>query len=124
MNWREFVKNVQKNEGISYKLALQKSSPLWKALKEKKTKNSNKPKRKKSSTKKVINPHIEINEFPASKKAAGKQKTSRKRIPSTKSVSLTNLGGSIVPPRRLWKTKSKASTQTALAKKTYYIIFC
>ena len=46
MTWREFVRDLQKKEGISYKNALVKASPLWKEQKAKKAKA---PKRKKGS---------------------------------------------------------------------------
>ena len=109
------MRDLQKREGISYKNALVKASPLWKEQKAKKAKA---PKRKKAPKKKVIEGHVEVNEFPPkTTKAKKKKKASRKVIPSTQAVPLTNLGGSIVPQDDRTSHKIKPKGRKRLRKK-------
>ena len=76
--WREFVKEVQAKNKISYKDALKKASPLWAKQKSKKTKISSKKKRKKADPLKVPE---EVVDFP--KQVEKKKKVVRRRVPPT-----------------------------------------
>ena len=111
MNWREFVKGVQKKHGISYKEAMQKASPLWK---EHKTKQPKATKRKAKAKKKLVEAHIEVNEFP---KPDHKNKPSRKLVPVTDVVRHTNIGGSIIPQDDRTTKKVKSKGRKRLRKK-------
>ena len=102
MNWREFVRKVQKDNGISYREAQKKASPLWKAQK---------PKKKGKKT--VVKPHEEINEFPKCKTP----KPTRRVIASTEAVPLTNIGGSLVPQDHPCKKKRKRRGKQRIRKK-------
>ena len=104
MNWRQFVKKIQEDNGISYRDAQKKASPLWKAQK---------PKKSKKSKKTVIKPHKEINEFPKCKSP----KPTRRVIASTEAVPLTNIGGSLVPQDHACKQKKKRRGKQRIRKK-------
>ena len=95
--WHDFVKEVQEKEGCSYKEALQKASPLWKAKKAGKSAENDvaeavKPK-KRRKTKKTKGQPTEQQDFPK----VAKRKQKRVRIAKTTAVPLTNLGGSLIP---------------------------
>ena len=77
--WREFVKEVQAKNKISYKEALKKASPLWAKQKIKKTKITSKKKRKKK-VEPLKEPEVVV-DFP--KQVEKKKKVVRRRVPPT-----------------------------------------
>lgn len=101
--WREFVKEVQAKNKISYKEALQKASPLWAKQKSKKTKITSKKKKKKVEP---LKEPEEVVDFPKHEKkkkkgrdpGLGKRKAAerlskvRKRLSKKHSI-LTKLSG-------------------------------
>ena len=96
--WNEFVKEVQKREGCTYKEALKLASPLWKAKKAgKKAEPEPAPKktRKRKKVQKTKPQPAEQQDFP--KVQTKKKREKRVRIPKTEAVPLTNLGGSLIP---------------------------
>ena len=90
MTWNEFVKKVQKEQGISYKLALKAASPLWAKEKEK---HGVKPRKKKRRKKKVIEVPVEVTDFP--KVQTKKKQGSKQKIAKTQSRVVNDLGGNI-----------------------------
>lgn len=105
MNWREFVKQIQADHGISYKEALQKASPLWKKHKDT---AKNKPKKKARKSKKRVEIPKDVTDFP---KVAKKRKEAlREKIPQTQAVVVSDLGGSMgaeIDRRRNKKLKGR-----------------
>ena len=103
-SWREFVKEVQKKESCTYKEALKKASPLWKAKKEKDNHTTPEKKvRKKRTKRKKVESANEVVDFPKVKAKADKK---RRKVPRTQKVPITNLGGSLIPqdkPKKLTK---------------------
>jgi len=90
MTWNEFVKKVQKEQGLSYKLALKAASPLWAKEKEK---QGVKPRKKKRRAKKKIEVPKDVVDFP---KVNTKQKQgSKHKIAKTQSRVVNDLGGNI-----------------------------
>ena len=90
MKWQEFVKNVQKEQGISYKEALKAASPLWKEHKEK---QGVKPRKKNRRKKKKIEVPQDVVDFP---KVNTKKKNGRKtKVAKTESRVVNDLGGNI-----------------------------
>ena len=90
MKWQEFVKNVQKEQGISYKEALKAASPLWK---EHKKQQGVKPSKKNRRKKKKVEVPQDVVDFP---KVNTKQKQgSKTKIAKTQSRVVNDLGGNI-----------------------------
>ena len=78
--WREFVKEVQIKNKISYKDAMKKASPLWAKKKGKKTKITSKKKRKK--VKDPLDDVEEVIDYPKQGKCK-KKDVVRRRVPPT-----------------------------------------
>jgi len=78
--WREFVKEVQAKNKISYKEALKKASPLWAKQKSKKTKITSKKKKKKADP---LKEPEEVVDFPKLVEKKKKGKVVRRRVPPT-----------------------------------------
>ena len=109
MNWREFVKKVQAEHGISYKEAMKKASPLWKEHKEA---ANDKPKKKarkaKKRAKKRVGVPKEVIDFP--KVAKKRNEEVRQKIPQTQTVVVSDLGGAMgaeIDRRRNKKLKGR-----------------
>ena len=77
--WREFVKEVQAKNKISYKEALKKASPLWAKQKSKKTRITSK--KKKKAVEPLKEPD-EVIDFPKQVEKK-KKKMVRRRVPPT-----------------------------------------
>jgi hypothetical protein len=75
--WREFVKEVQAKNKISYKEALKKASPLWAKQKSKKTKKTSKKKKAEP-----LKEPEEVVDFPKQVEKK-KKKMVRRRVPPT-----------------------------------------
>ena len=90
MTWNEFVKKVQKEQGISYKLALTAASPLWAKEKQK---QGVKPRKKKRRKKKKVEVPKDVVDFP---KVDTTKKNSRKtKVAKTQGRVINDLGGNI-----------------------------
>ena len=90
MKWHEFVKNVQKEQGISYKEALKAASPLWK---EHKKQQGVKPRKKNRRKKQKVEVPQDVVDFP---KVNTKKKNGRKtKVAKTESRVVNDLGGNI-----------------------------
>ena len=73
ISWREFVREVQKKNKISYKEAMTKASALWK-------KKPNSEKKTKSKGPKGIDKVPEISQFPI-KMRFSKKKSNQRKVP-------------------------------------------
>ena len=90
MTWNEFVKQVQKEQGISFKEAQKAASPLWKKEKQK---QGVKPRKQKRRKKKKVEVPDEIVDFP--KVNTKKKDGSKTKIAKTQSRVVNDLGGNI-----------------------------
>ena len=90
MTWNEFVKQVQKEQGISFKEAQKAASPLWKKEKQK---QGVKPRKQKRRKKKKVEVPDEIVDFP--KVNTAKKDGSKTKIAKTQSRVVNDLGGNI-----------------------------
>ena len=117
-SWREFVKEVQKKESCSYKEALKKASPLWKAKKEKDNHTTPEKKVRKKRTKKKVESAKDVEDFPKVKAKADKK---RRKVKRTDKVPLTNLGGSLIP-QDLPKKSSKYDKRNKYKKRKNYSV--
>jgi hypothetical protein len=110
MTWNEFVKKVQKEQGISYKLALKAASPLWAKHKEK---QGVKPRKKKRRKKKVVEMPVEVTDFP--KVQTKKKQGSQQKIAKTQSRVVNDLGGNI--GNELTRRREKLKGRKRIQKK-------
>ena len=110
MTWNEFVKKVQKEQGISYKLALKAASPLWAKEKEK---HGVKPRKKKRRKKKVVEVPVEVTDFP--KVQTKKKQGSKQKIAKTQSRVVNDLGGNI--GNELTRRREKLKGRKRIQKK-------
>ena len=110
MTWNEFVKKVQKEQGISYKLALKAASPLWAKEKEK---HGVKPRKKKRRKKKVVEMPVEVTDFP--KVQTKKKQGSKQKIAKTQSRVVNDLGGNI--GNELTRRREKLKGRKRIQKK-------
>ena len=90
MTWNEFVKQVQKEQGLSFKQAQKAASPLWKKEKEK---QGVKPRKKHRRKKKMVEVPQEVVDFP--KVDTKKKDGSKTKIAKTESRVVNDLGGNI-----------------------------
>ena len=90
MKWQEFVKTVQKEQGISYKEALKAASPLWA---EEKEKQGVKPRKKKRRKKQKVEVPKDVVDFP--KVDTKKKNGSKTKVAKTQSRVVNDLGGNI-----------------------------
>ena len=104
MTWNEFVKQVQKEQGISFKEAQKAASPLWKKEKQK---QGVKPRKQKRRKKKKVEVPDEIVDFP--KVNTKKKDGSKTKIAKTQSRVVNDLGGKVGDEidRRREKLKGK-----------------
>ena len=90
MTWNEFVKQVQKEQGLSFKEAQKAASPLWKKEKQK---QGVKPRKKKRRKKKKVEVPDDVVDFP--KVDTKKKDSSKTKIAKTESRVVNDLGGNI-----------------------------
>ena len=90
MTWNEFVKQVQKEQGLSFKEAQKAASPLWKKEKQK---QGVKPRKKKRRKKKKVEVPQDVVDFP--KVDTKKKDGSKTKIAKTESRVVNDLGGNI-----------------------------
>jgi len=90
MTWNEFVKKVQKDRGISYKLALSAASPLWA---EQKKKQGVKPRKKQRRKKKKVEVAQDVVDFP--KVDTTKKDCRKTKVAHTQCRVVNDLGGNI-----------------------------
>ena len=104
MTWNEFVKKVQKEQGLSFKEAQKAASPLWKKEKQK---QGVKPRKKKRRKKKKVEVPDDVVDFP--KVDTKKKDSSKTKIAKTESRVVNDLGGNISNEieRRREKLKGK-----------------
>ena len=110
MTWNEFVKKIQKEQGISYKLALKAASPLWAKEKEK---QGVAPRKKKRRKKKVVEMPVEVTDFP--KVQTKKKQGSKQKIAKTQSRVINDLGGNI--GNELTRRREKLKGRKRIQKK-------
>ena len=90
MTWNEFVKQVQKEQGLSFKQAQKAASPLWKKEKEK---QGVKPRKKKRRKQKKVEVPEDVVDFP--KVNTKKKDGSKTKVAKTESRVVNDLGGNI-----------------------------
>ena len=90
MTWNEFVKKVQKEQGLSFKEAQKAASPLWKKEKQK---QGVKPRKKKRRQKKKVEVPEDVVDFP--KVDTKKKDSSKTKVAKTQSRVINDLGGNI-----------------------------
>ena len=104
MTWNEFVKQVQKEQGISFKEAQKAASPLWKKEKQK---QGVKPRKKQRRKKKKVEVAKEVVDFP--KVDTTKKDCRKTKVAHTQCRVVNDLGGDISNEieRRREKLKGK-----------------
>ena len=90
MTWNEFVKQVQKEQGLSFKEAQKAASPLWKKEKQK---QGVKPRKQKRRKKKKVEVPDDVVDFP--KVDTKKKDGSKTKVAKTQSRVVNDLGGNI-----------------------------